>query len=177
MKLRLAIDPSDRPLALETEGTLWLAKTPPRFEGTFTLSRPAGLVLPDGKTLVNVPWRASGRIKGTSAAALIEQLEVQYGPEERALKLTGTADLQLGSRPRFAGVLSARQIDIDRSLLVDRCDAASAGGDAAGARRYADRDGAAAAAGQARHQHRQPRLRRRAAAVGARRRADRRRDA
>lgn len=116
MKLRLAIDPSDRPLALETEGTLWLTRTAPRFEGAFTLSRPAGFALPGGKTLTSVPWRASGRIKGTPAAALIEQLEVQYGPEERAIKLAGTADLQLGARPRFAGVLSARQIDIDRSL-------------------------------------------------------------
>ena len=117
MKVRLAIDPADRPLALETDGTLWLAKAAPRFDGTFTLSRPAGLVLPDGKTLANVPWRASGRVKGTSAAALIEQIEVQYGPEERALKLDGNRRSPARrSRPRFDGVLSARQIDVDRSL-------------------------------------------------------------
>lgn len=116
IKLRLSVDPSDLPFAAETEGTLWIDQRSPRYEGTFALARPAGLALSSGKTLVNEPWRAEGRIRATPTAALLEQLEFQYAPEERALKLSGTARIVFGPRPRFESVLSARQIDLDRAF-------------------------------------------------------------
>ena len=65
-----------------------------------------------------MPWRASAKVKATPAHALFEQLEYTYGPEERALKLSGTADLQFGKTPRFESVLSARQADLDRALAL-----------------------------------------------------------
>ena len=115
-KLRLSLDPADRPLVIETEGTVWIDNAAPRYEGTATLARPVGLALAGGKKLVSEPWRLSSRIKANPATALLEQLEFQYGPEERGIKLTGTADLQFGLRPHFDGVLSARQVDLDRSF-------------------------------------------------------------
>jgi uncharacterized protein involved in outer membrane biogenesis len=115
-KLRLSLDPADRPLAIETEGTLWVDAGAPRYEGTATLVRPVGLVLADGKKLVSEPWRLASHIKANATSALLEQLEFQYGPEERGIKLTGTADMQFGLHPRFEGVLSARQVDLDRSF-------------------------------------------------------------
>ena len=52
--------------------------------------------------------------KASPASALFEQIEFQYGAEERALKLGGTADLKFGERPRLDGILSGGQLDIDR---------------------------------------------------------------
>jgi uncharacterized protein involved in outer membrane biogenesis len=118
MRLRLSIDPSDRPLAIESDGTFWVERGLPRYEGNLVLSRPAGFVLPNGTTVTNEPWRASSRIKATSASALLEQVDFQYGPEDRAIRLAGTAELKFGARPRFDGVLSARQVDLDRVLLM-----------------------------------------------------------
>jgi uncharacterized protein involved in outer membrane biogenesis len=118
MRLRLSVDPSDRPLAIETDGSLWVERDGPRYEGSFVLARPAGMVLSSGRTVANEPWRATSRIKATSAAVLFEQLDIQYGPEDRAIKLAGTANLKFGSKPRFEGVLSARQVDLDRTLVV-----------------------------------------------------------
>ena len=46
----------------------------------------------------------------------MQQFEFQYGSEEQGLKLTGVADFKFGKRPRFDGVLSGRQIDLDRAL-------------------------------------------------------------
>ena len=115
-KLRVSLDPADRPLLIETEGTLWVDDGTPRYEGTATLARPVGLALAGGKKLVSEPWHLSGRIKATATDALLEELEFQYGPEERGIKLTGTADMQFGPHPRFNGVLSARQVDLDRSF-------------------------------------------------------------
>ena len=49
----------------------------------------------------------------------MQQFEFQYGSEEQGLKLTGVADFKFGKHPRFDGVLSGRQIDLDRALAAD----------------------------------------------------------
>jgi large subunit ribosomal protein L24 len=116
VKLRFNIDPLDRPLAVEAEGALSFAGAAPRFEGSLNIARPAGMALPDGRTFASDPWRLTSKVKATSASALFEQIEFQYGPEERALKLNGTAELKFGDKPRFDGVLSAAQIDLDRAF-------------------------------------------------------------
>jgi hypothetical protein len=46
----------------------------------------------------------------------MQQVEFQYGSENQGFKLTGTAEFKFGNRPRFDGVLSGRQIDLDRAL-------------------------------------------------------------
>ena len=65
-----------------------------------------------------MPWRASAKVKAAPQQALFEQLEYQYGPDERAIRLNGTAELRFGKNPRFDGVLSARQVDLDRALAL-----------------------------------------------------------
>ena len=47
---------------------------------------------------------------------MFEQVEAQYGPDERRLRLGGTGEFRFGAQPQFEGVLSARQIDLDRAL-------------------------------------------------------------
>ena len=49
----------------------------------------------------------------------MQQFEFQYGSDEQGLKLTGVADFKFGKHPRFDGVLSGRQIDLDRALAAD----------------------------------------------------------
>lgn len=116
VRVRLGIEPADHPLAVETEGAVRLEDGAPRFEGALTLSRPAAVGRAEGRGQVAVPWRATAKVKASPAQALFEQLEYQYGPDERAIRLTGTAELRFGQTPRFEGVLSARQVDLDRSL-------------------------------------------------------------
>jgi large subunit ribosomal protein L24 len=116
LKLRLNIDPVEKPLAVDADGVLSFAGTAPRFEGAVTFTRPAGLALPSGRTLTSDPWRFTSKVKATPASALFEAIEFQYGPDERAVRLTGTAELKFGDKPRFDGVLSAAQIDLDRAF-------------------------------------------------------------
>lgn len=115
-KLKLSIEPSDIPLLADSEGTLSFSNGIPRFDGSLTLTRPVGVALADGKTNMGEPWRVTSRVTMTPASALFEQLELQYGPEERALKATGTAEMTFGDNPRVEAVISARQIDLDRVL-------------------------------------------------------------
>lgn len=115
-RIKLSLEPSDIPLLAESEGVLSFAEGAPRFEGALTLTRPVGVALASGKTAMSEPWRVTSRVTATSSSALFEQLELQYGPEERALKATGTAEMTFGKSPRAEAVLSARQIDLDRAL-------------------------------------------------------------
>ena len=118
IRIKLGIDPSDHPLTIEAEGALRLEDSSPRFEGTLTLARPAAMARTGGRGAAMVPWRASAKVRAAPAQALFEQLEYQYGPDERAVRLAGTAELRFGGNPRFDGVLSARQVDLDRALAL-----------------------------------------------------------
>jgi large subunit ribosomal protein L24 len=116
MKLRLAIDPTERALAFESDGTVWIEGGLPRFEGAATLSRVVGTAFPGGRVTVNDPWKISGKIKATAKTVLVDQLELLYGPESRLVRLNGSAIMNFGRDPRIVGTLTARQIDLDRVL-------------------------------------------------------------
>src|SRR5262245_28323320 len=118
IKVRLNVDPSDRPLSVESDGMLRLERGVPRFEGTLTIGRPAGVILAGGRAVASDTWRATSRVKLAPSGGLFDQVEVQYGPDERAIKLTGTAQVNLGPTPRLEGIISARQVDFDRSFVL-----------------------------------------------------------
>ncbi|HEY6995689.1 MAG TPA: AsmA family protein [Xanthobacteraceae bacterium] len=116
MKVRLAVDPIDNPLAAEADATIWIDHAKPRFEGSIQLGRSVGRAPAGGQALIVDSWRASAHVKGDSSAAVLEQIEFQYGPDDRAIKLKGSAKLTLGQRPEINAALSSSQIDVDRVL-------------------------------------------------------------
>ena len=97
LKVRLGLDPSDHPFAIEADGAIRVESGSPRFDGTLTLSRLAAMAGSNGRGSVAVPWRASAKVKAAPDHALFEQLEYTYGPDDRALKLAGTADFHFGN--------------------------------------------------------------------------------
>ena len=115
LKLHVNVDPVNHPLSIEADGMLALAGAQPRFDGNLSLTRPVGIA-PRSAAQVTQPWHVSGKVKVSAVSALMEQFEFQYGSDEQALKLTGVADFKFGKNPRFDGVLSGRQIDLDRVL-------------------------------------------------------------
>ena len=117
IRLHVNVDPVNRPLSIEADGMLALAGGDPKFDGSLSLARPVSIAS-RGAASVNQPWRVSGKIKASAAAALMQQVEFQYGSDEQGLKLNGVADFKFGTRPRFDGVLSGRQIDLDRALAT-----------------------------------------------------------
>ncbi len=117
IRLHVNVDPVNRPLSIETDGLLTLADGTPHFDGTLSLTKPVGIGL-RGNARLTQPWRLSGKVKAGTQSALIEQVEYLYGSEEQGLKLTGVADFKFGRNPRFDGVLSGRQADLDRVLVA-----------------------------------------------------------
>ncbi|MGE0061484.1 MAG: AsmA family protein [Xanthobacteraceae bacterium] len=122
LKLHLNVDPSDVAMAMEVDGTLFLAGLAPRFEGAMTVARPVGIAQGGPKAGLTPPWRVGSKVKISQKQALLEQIDFSYGSGEDAVHLFGTADMTFGARPRLNGVMSGRQIDLDRVLT---------GGDAA----------------------------------------------
>jgi uncharacterized protein involved in outer membrane biogenesis len=114
LKVRVNIEPANRPLSAEANGVLELGDKP-RFEGKLTINRSVAIAARGGGSL-SQPWRVSGKLKVTAASALMEDAEFQYGAEDKGLKLTGIANFRFGASPRFDGVVSGRQIDLDRVL-------------------------------------------------------------
>jgi uncharacterized protein involved in outer membrane biogenesis len=118
LKFKLTVDPSEQPLTAEADGTLRLERGTPRFEGALSVGRPAGIVLARGRALASETWRASSRVKLGPSGGLLDQVEVQYGADDRAIKLGGTAQVRFGKGARLDGVMSARQVDLDRTLVL-----------------------------------------------------------
>lgn len=117
LKLKINVDPVNRPLSIETDGLLSF-KDAPRFEGTLKLAKPVGIAQKSGGRLTQ-PWRITAKLKANAQSALMEQVEYLYGTDEQGVKLTGVADFKFGKEPRFDGVLSGRQVDLDRVLVSE----------------------------------------------------------
>ncbi len=120
-RIHLNIDPGARPLSVDLDGVLSFEARAPRFDGALVLATPPGLKAKgDARGDVPItPWRISAKLKADPAAAKLDQLEVGYGPEERALKFAGSGDISFGASPLLRAALSARQLDIDRFVAND----------------------------------------------------------
>jgi uncharacterized protein involved in outer membrane biogenesis len=118
LRVRLNIDPIDRPLTADAEGFLSVEEGAPRFTGSVTLARPLTRAPPGSASDIIEPWRLTGKIDGSSTRAVVEQIEFQYGPDERPIRLRGDALINFGGSPRVTGVLSSPQVDLDRILAL-----------------------------------------------------------
>ncbi len=110
VKVRLNVDTLDYPRAVDVDGSVWVEKGLPRFDGMLQLMRSGGRG-PDGTIEA---WHLSSHVRADGAAAVLEQVEAQYGPEERAIRFKGDAKLSFGAKPELVATLSAPQIDLDR---------------------------------------------------------------
>ena len=113
-RVRLSIDPGDRPLAADLEGVLSFQSRVPRFEGAATLASP-----PKKGGEGSTPWKITAKIKADYTAAQLDQIEFSYGMEDRALKLVGTGDARFGASPLLHAALTARQLDADKFMQRD----------------------------------------------------------
>ncbi len=116
LKLRLALDPAERPVAFVTEGTLHVGQGLPHYDGTVTLTRSVTAPAANGQATTPDPWKIAGKVSATPSSATIEQLDVQYGPDGRSVRLAGSANIDYANTARAVVSLTGRHVDIDRML-------------------------------------------------------------
>ncbi|HKU06881.1 MAG TPA: AsmA-like C-terminal region-containing protein [Bradyrhizobium sp.] len=113
-RVHLNVDAGQRALAIDLDGVLAFEQRAPRFDGSVIVARPAVKADPSA-----LPWRIAAKIKADYTAARLDQLDVSYGPEERALRFAGTGDASFGASPLLRATLTARQLDVDRFVAKD----------------------------------------------------------
>jgi large subunit ribosomal protein L24 len=116
VRVRVNVDPIDRPLTADADGFVSIEGGMPRFAGTVTLARPVSRAPAGSPAEIIEPWRLTSKVDGNSKRATIGQIEFQYGPDDRPIRLRGDASVSFGSSPRVTGVLSSSQVDLDRIL-------------------------------------------------------------
>lgn len=99
------------PVSLALDGALEARERRPIWRGKGTLSR---VIAKDDRAAL--PWALTSDLEVTSRQILGKTLEFRYGAEDRPFTITGAATIDLQGEPRFDAVLSARQIDLDRTL-------------------------------------------------------------
>lgn len=109
VRLKVTLDPGERPLAADLDGVATFVDQSPRFDGALTLSRGSQTGSPG-------PWRISAKLKAAPAAASFEDMEWVYGADDVALKLSGAGDMQFGVSPKAQVRMSGQQLDADRLL-------------------------------------------------------------
>lgn len=126
LRAKLEVEAADRPLLIRADGTLQTGGERARYVGALVVQKPA----PASKTEQGAPqggnaapeepaaetWRVEGRVAADMRSVNMELFDFQYGPDERALKLTGSATVTLGAEPRFEANVAARQLDFDRAF-------------------------------------------------------------
>jgi uncharacterized protein involved in outer membrane biogenesis len=115
-RVHLSIDPGERPLAADLEGVLSFQSRVPRFEGMATLASPPPK---KGSEASTTPWKITAKVKANYSGAQLDQVEVSYGTEDRALKFVGTGDARFGAAPLLHAAMSARQLDVDKFMARD----------------------------------------------------------
>lgn len=112
---KLSFRSQDYPVTLALDGVYWFpGPGPAKYEGTATVEGvPADSAAPRSPF---ADFRASGKFELTPAALSAEEMQVSYGATERPLVLVASGKLDFTEEPRFDVTVSARQIDVDRTL-------------------------------------------------------------
>src|SRR5712671_1173407 len=114
VKVRLLVDTVDHVRIGDVDSSIWIERGIPHFAGALQWSQAAGHSLQG----LREPWRLSAKMRGDWTAAALEGINLQYGPEERAVQLRGHANLTLRTQPELDVTLEATRIDLDRVLAL-----------------------------------------------------------
>ncbi len=112
-RLRLNLDPTDDPRTAEFDASISFDHGVPHYDGTLQWARAVARGSA-GAAPQPVPWRLGSRVHGDSSSAVLEQIELQFGADEQAVRLTGDAKLSFGARQELVATLSSSQIDLDQ---------------------------------------------------------------
>ena len=104
MRLRLSVEPANRPLAIDLDGRLGDGAGPV-YQGDLSVERYA---MADSATDPLEAWRLSGTLTADAEILRLDGAEIELGPEERRAAMTGSAELSLGDAPAFLGIRRGR---------------------------------------------------------------------
>ncbi len=102
--------PVDWAVNFAFDGMLQQSDAAPAFDGTFNI---ASVILDDDASR---SWSSEGRFTADIAEVAVPEFEFRYGPEDRRLSVSGSADLVYAGDKRFVIRARSKQVDLDRLL-------------------------------------------------------------
>lgn len=114
-RFRLILNPASHSAIADLDGVVFLESQTPKFDGSLTLastSDPKSSREP--QDAVPLPWRVVSRVQGNPLSATFEKIELVYGAEDIALRLSGAGGITFGADPALRVKLAAKQLDADR---------------------------------------------------------------
>jgi hypothetical protein len=98
----------------------WTSALAPSYSGAATVTGS----LPGPDSTAPTPWRVSGALVADRRHAMLDELDLRLGPEERALELGGTVAADFASDVVLDAQLNAKQLNIDSLLRREGEDSA-----------------------------------------------------
>lgn len=118
-RVRFGVEPGARPVSAYLDGVLTSVAEAPQFEGALSVVRTASLKSGPQGAVLQTPWKMTANVRAEPLSAKLDQVELVYGSDETAFKLSGVADVRFGASPLLHVVLAARQLDADRLLAKE----------------------------------------------------------
>jgi uncharacterized protein involved in outer membrane biogenesis len=114
VSVRLRVDAADHARRGDLDGAVSIDQGVPRFAGSLRWSRTAGH---SGQGF-NEPWRLSAKVRADWAAAALDDVDLQYGAEDRAVQFRGRGAITFRAQPEVDVTLAAGKVDLDRMLAL-----------------------------------------------------------
>lgn len=114
IRVKTTLDPANLPLTLTADGSIGSGKGGLSYSGTYTLSQVVATG-DDGKPTGD-GWHSEGAFALSRDRVVIPKAVVSQGPPDRPASLAGSLVLSFGDKAKFTANVTARQLDLDRSL-------------------------------------------------------------
>lgn len=116
MRMRVAVQPVERPMEVTVDGHLDWSEERARFEGQGVARSLDMLGVEDGSDQP-LTWRLAANVVAALDALEAEEIELTLGQaQDQAFVLNGRAQANLGEQAAFNAEISSRQVDLDRML-------------------------------------------------------------
>lgn len=113
LPLLLVANAVQRPLAIEIDGAAVFDGPRPVYDGDVAVRH--GFVADDG-TAIGPIWSADATLQADPEGLSVSEGTLVFGPADREVRLTGTANLPFRGTETASMALSGRQVDLDRYL-------------------------------------------------------------
>ncbi|WP_422383709.1 AsmA-like C-terminal region-containing protein [Roseibium album] len=110
IRIKGEMTPVDWAVNFAFDGMLQQSDAAPAFDGRFNI---ASIVLEEDDSNI---WTSEGRFTADIAEVAVPEFEFRYGPDDKRLSVTGSADLVYAGNKRFEIRATSKQVDLDRLL-------------------------------------------------------------
>lgn len=114
IRVKTTLDPANLPFTLSADGAIGSGKGGLSYSGSYTLTQV--MASGEGGKASGDGWHSEGAFTLSRDRVVIPKAVVSQGPPDRPASLAGSLVINFGDQAKFTSNVTARQLDLDRSL-------------------------------------------------------------